>query len=65
MYAFLDSLSPEQRKQAVQRNPKIRALMERLGAKPRNTAAPRGLKPDLPTAQARLRALQLRGKRHR
>jgi hypothetical protein len=65
MYAFHDSLTPEQRKQAVKRNPKIRALMERLGASPRNAAMRRGSKPDLRTAQARLQAMQLRGKRHR
>jgi hypothetical protein len=36
IYAFLDSLTPEQRKQAVKRNPLILALVERLGAKPRD-----------------------------
>jgi len=60
MYALLDSLTPEQQKQAVKRNPHMRALMECLGAKPRNTATRRGSKPDLRTAQARLRMLQLK-----
>jgi hypothetical protein len=65
MCAFLDSLTPEQRAQAVKRNPTIRALMERLGAKPGNATVRQRSKRDLSTVQARFQALQLRGKRHR